>query len=93
MTDDEAMFACRPNLLVRDLVASVDFYVGRLGFALGWWWSDPAGRFLAVGETAPGTALVGRDGVQILLTQKAGDFGTWLQIDVHTAEQVDALHA
>lgn len=45
------------------------------------------------GGHEPGPALVGRDQVQILLTQKAGQFGTWLHLDVHTAEQVDALFA
>lgn len=93
MTETEAMFACRPNLLVRDLTAGVDFYVRKLGFAVGWWWSEPAGRFVEPGGTDPGTALLGRDRVQILLTQKAGDYRTWLHFDVHTAEQVDALHA
>lgn len=33
---DEAIFACRPNLLVRDLAASVEFYVDKLGFRVGW---------------------------------------------------------
>ena len=65
----------------------------RLGFALGWWWSDRLGRFLEPGATDAGTALVARDSVQIILTQKAGEYGTWLQLDAHTAEQVDALFA
>lgn len=90
---DEAIFACRPNLLVRDLAASVEFYVDKLGFRVGWWWSGPQGRFVEPGGHESGTALVGRDQVQILLTQKAGQFGTWLHLDVHTAEQVDALFA
>ncbi|VVJ17972.1 Acetyltransferase [Amycolatopsis camponoti] len=87
-----AIFACRPNLLVSDLGTSLDFYSGLLGFRIGWRWSDPRARFLSEGEPhEPGTAMVERDGVQIMLTQAAGAHTTRLHLDVHTAGQVDAL--
>ncbi|MET9631344.1 VOC family protein [Lentzea sp. NPDC006480] len=89
------IFACRPNLLVGDLFGSLRFYADALGFAIGWEWSDRSGRFLRDGEHCepgePGTALVGRDGVQIILTQLAGDHTTRLHLDVEAATQVDEL--
>jgi aminoglycoside 6'-N-acetyltransferase len=91
-TPKPAIFACRPNLLVADLVASLEFYAGSLGFEVGWRWSDPQARFLTEGEPPePGTALVRRGNVQIMLTQVAGAHATRLHLDVHTAGQVDEL--
>jgi|SRR5579859_5326984 len=91
----EAITGCRPNLLVTDLDGSLRFYAERLGFHVGWHWSDRRGRFFDKGEDAepgePGTAIVSRDGVQLLLTQLDGPRGTWLLFDVPTADQVDAL--
>jgi predicted lactoylglutathione lyase len=95
MPEPEAIFACRPNLLVSDLVISLRFYSEVLGFRVGWCWSDPQARFLEENERGqpgePGTALVGRDRAQILLTQIAGVHATWLHLDVHTSGQVDQL--
>lgn len=88
-----AIFACRPNLLVHDLGASLRFYAEALGFRIGWHWSDRTQRFFTEGETVePGTALVGRDQAQILLTQHADAAPTWLHFDLDTAADVDALH-
>ncbi|MBP2319801.1 catechol 2,3-dioxygenase-like lactoylglutathione lyase family enzyme [Kibdelosporangium banguiense] len=91
----EAIFSCRPNLLVADLQASLRFYAESLGFRVGWRWSDRQNRFLAEEEHLdpgePGTALVGRDRAQIILTQVAGPHSTRLHFDVHTSIQVDAL--
>jgi len=92
MSEREAIFDCRPNLLVRDLVASLRFYEGALGFRVGWRWSDRRAEFLRDDEPGePGTALVGRDRAQIVLTQVDGVHGTWLHFDVHTSAQVDGL--
>ncbi|WP_410617451.1 GNAT family N-acetyltransferase [Amycolatopsis sp. lyj-109] len=86
------IFACRPNLLVRDLAASVAFYADVLGFWVGWRWSDRQARFLAGDEpTEPGTALVGRDQVQLMFTQVDGSHTTRLHLDVSSAAQVDEL--
>jgi catechol 2,3-dioxygenase-like lactoylglutathione lyase family enzyme len=91
----EAILGCRPNLLVSDLYRSVRFYAEALGFRIGWQWSDRRGLFLPDGERGepgePGTALVGRDRAQIILTQVAGVHTTWLHLDVHTSAQVDLL--
>lgn len=85
-------FACRPNLLVADLAASLTFYADLLGFRVGWRWSDPRGRFLTDAEPAePGTALVSRGPVQLMLTQVPGPGATRLHFDVRTAGQVDDL--
>jgi predicted lactoylglutathione lyase len=93
-TQTEAIFACRPNLLVTDVGASLEFYRA-LGFSVGWHWSDRQARFLDSDEPAepgePGTALVGRDQAQIILTQATGVHTTWLHLDVHTPTQVDRL--
>jgi catechol 2,3-dioxygenase-like lactoylglutathione lyase family enzyme len=93
--EPEAIFSCRPNLLVSELSESLQFYSGALGFGVGWLWSDRQGRFLDDDERVergePGTALVGRDRAQIILTQAVGVHGTWLHLDVHTSTQVDGL--
>ncbi|MEV4517433.1 VOC family protein [Dactylosporangium sp. NPDC049525] len=95
MSEPEAIFDCRPNLLVNDLRASLEFYRSRLGFHVGWHWSDRQSRFLQADEPAepgePGTALVGRDQAQIILTQATGVHTTRLHLDVHTSAQVDQL--
>lgn len=92
----DVIYGCRPNLLVSDLAGSLSFYAEALGFRIGWQWSDRQGRVLPDGERCepgePGTALVGRDRAQLLLTQVAGVHTTWLHIDVHTPEQVDRLY-
>jgi predicted lactoylglutathione lyase len=94
-TQTEAIFGCRPNLLVNDVGASVEFYRSALGFTVGWHWSDRQARFLGSDERPapgePGTALVGRDRAQIILTQAADVCGTRLHLDVHTPALVDQL--
>src|SRR3954464_14826664 len=94
-TDAEAIYGCRPNLLVSDLSASLAFYADQLGFRVGWHWSDRQGRFLDDGDHGqpgePGTALIGRERAHIILTQVAGVHTTWLHLDVHTPSQVDEL--
>jgi predicted lactoylglutathione lyase len=95
VTKSEAIFDCRPNVLVNDLTASLEFYRSQLGFQVGWHWSDRQSRFLQADHRAepgePGTALVGRDRAQIILTQVTGVHTTWLHLDVHTPAQVDQL--
>ncbi len=93
-TEDGGLFDCRPILCVDNVAHSIAYYVDSLGFRLGWAWSDQGQRFLQPGETAPTTfALVGRGPVQFMLAQKSqGAPGMWLHLDVHTAEQLDALH-
>jgi catechol 2,3-dioxygenase-like lactoylglutathione lyase family enzyme len=93
--EPDAIVGCRPNLLVRDLNASLRFYAEALGFLVGWQWSDRQSRFLPDGERVapgePGTALVGRDQAQIMLTQVPGAGITRLHLDVSTSTQVDLL--
>ena len=96
--EPEAIFDCRPNLLVNDLGASVEFYRAALGFHVGWHWSDRRSRFLRTDDEddraepgEPGTAIVGRDRAQVILTQATGVHTTWLHLDVHTSAQVDVL--
>jgi predicted lactoylglutathione lyase len=93
--EPEAIFGCRPNLLVNDLGASLGFYRDLLGFQVGWHWSDRQARFLRDDDRGqpgePGTALVGRDHAQIILTQATGIHTTWLHFDVRTSTQVDQL--
>ena len=93
-TDDGGLFGCRPILCVDSVALSIQYYVDLLGFRLGLTWSDAERRFLQPGESvAPTFALVGRGPVQFMLTQQCqGAPGMWLHLDVHTAEQLDALH-
>lgn len=68
-----------PILNVRNVPASIDYYVDRLGFEKEWEWGDPA-TF----------ACVRRDAVRIFLCRDAqGAAGTWISIFV---QNVDALH-
>jgi ankyrin repeat protein len=68
-----------PILNVKDVSASIDYYVEKLGFELRWDWGSP-----------PGFACVGRDAVQIFLCRDAqGAPGTWIAIWV---QDVDALY-
>ena len=92
-----AIFAVRPNLLVHDLGASLRFYAETLGFHVGWHWSDRRQRFfenpvVQADPGEPGTALVGRDKAQVLLTQHAEAAPTWLNFDLDTAVEVDSLY-
>jgi uncharacterized glyoxalase superfamily protein PhnB len=93
--EDGGLFGCRPILCVQSVEESIAYYVGSLGFRLGWTWSDQAQRFLQTGEEAsPTFALVGRGQVQIMLSQQSqGVPGVWLHLDVHTPEALDALYA
>ncbi len=45
MSQPEAIFSCRPNLLVADVSTSLRFYSHVPGFRVGWRWSDPQTRF------------------------------------------------
>jgi uncharacterized glyoxalase superfamily protein PhnB len=94
-TDDgSGLFGLRPILCVESVARSIQYYVESLGFRVGLTWSDKEGRFLRPGdEVEPTFALVGRGQVQLMLVQKAqGVPGMWLHLDVHTADQLDALY-
>jgi uncharacterized glyoxalase superfamily protein PhnB len=94
-SDNSGLFGVRPILCVENVARSIAYYVGCLGFRLGWAWCNERQRFLQHGETiAPAFALVGRGSVQFMLSQKTqGAPGMWIHVDVHTAEQLDALNA
>lgn len=95
-TDDGGgLFGIRPILCVDNVARAIAYYVDRLGFRLGWAWSNERRRFLHPGETdPPAFALVGRGQAQFMLSQQSqGSPGVWVHLDVHTADQVDALHA
>ena len=68
-----------PILMVRDLAASLEFYVDKLGFTKDWDWGDP-----------PGFASVSRGKVCLFLSQGSqGQAGMWLSIFV---DDVDGLY-
>jgi ankyrin repeat protein len=68
-----------PILNVRNVRASIDYYVEKLGFAKEWDWGDP-----------PTFGCVWRDQVRIFLCHDAqGVRGVWISIFV---QDVDALH-
>ena len=68
-----------PILNVKDVAASIDYYVDKLGFEKRWDWGSP-----------PGFACVGRDQVSIFLCREGqGARGTWISIFV---QDVDALY-
>ena len=92
--DSSGLFGCRPILFVDHVARSIAYYVDSLGFRLGLTWSDRENRFLRSQDDAePTFALVGRGSVQLMLAQKRQEApGAWLHLDVHTAQQVDALY-
>lgn len=68
-----------PILNVNNLLASMDYYVNKLGFCKRWAWGEP-----------PTFGCVARDKVSIFLCEGAqGRPGTWMMIFV---DDVDALH-
>jgi uncharacterized glyoxalase superfamily protein PhnB len=68
-----------PILGVKNIVASIDYYVDKLGFAKKWEWGNP-----------PDFACVTRDQVELFLSLNAkGAPASWLSIFV---QDVDALH-
>ena len=88
------LFGCRPILCVQNVARSIEYYTNSLGFHLGWSWSYAEQRFLRAGDAGtPTFALVGRGQVQFMLAQQCqGAPGMWLHLDVHSAEQLDALY-
>ena len=92
--DGAGLFGRRLILSVDCVARSIAYYVESLGFHPGWAWSDRDQRFLQPGEEGePTFALVGRGRVQIMLSQKGqGVAGMWLDLDVETAAQLDAMH-
>jgi uncharacterized glyoxalase superfamily protein PhnB len=68
-----------PILTVRNIPASIDYYVDKLGFQKKWEWGDP-----------PAFACVGRDQVELFLSQSAKDPpGAWISVFV---QDIDALY-
>lgn len=93
IADNSGLFGVRPILCVENVTRSIIYYVGTLGFRLGWVWSDEKQAFLQHGEDGvPTFALVGRGQVQFMLSQKSqGSPGMWLHLDVEKPEQLDDL--
>ena len=68
-----------PILVVRNVTASIDYYVGKLGFQKKWEWGDP-----------PDFACVARDQVELFLSMTTKTVPTsWISIFV---QDVDALY-
>lgn len=90
----EGIFSCRPILSVNNLPQSLDYYKNCLGFTIGLTWSDAEQTFLGPQDaTHPTWALVGRDKIQLMLSEKSqGSPGMWLHFDVQTAEEIDQMY-
>jgi catechol 2,3-dioxygenase-like lactoylglutathione lyase family enzyme len=72
-----------PILSVKDLAASVRFYVDLLGFSLDWG-----------GDETSSMASVSRDGKAIMLSQQSqGQPGTWIWIGVENIEPLYRRYA
>jgi len=92
-SDNDEIFACRPILAVGNVATSIRYYRDVLGFKVGWAWSDEINSFLEVEDkSAPSFALVVRDKIQVMLAETGqGTPGTWLHLDVQTADHIDKL--
>jgi len=90
---NHGIFACRPILAVNNVATSIRYYRDVLGFRVGWAWSDETNSFLeADDESGPSFALVGRGRIQVMLAETGqGTPGTWLHLDVQTADDLDEL--
>ena len=66
-----------PILNVKNLAASMDYYVNALGFRVEWDWGDP-----------PDVGSVARDDYSIMLVEgEQGRAGTWLWMGVEDADE------
>ncbi len=92
-SENDEIYACRPILAVSNVATSIRYYRDVLGFKVGWAWSDDTSSFLEVDdESAPSFALVGRGKIQVMLAETGqGTRGTWLHLDVKTADDIDDL--
>lgn len=74
--------ATNPILCVRDVTASIDYYVERLGFSLQFSWGEDGEPLSFAG--------VARDGFEVFLCLEGqGNPGTWFAVWV---DDVDSLH-
>ena len=80
-----------PVLCVTDLPASLDYYTGKLGFAVSWSWSDGA-RFDE--DEHPTFACVRRgDSCLFLCERGQGNPGSWICLNVRTRDELNRLFA
>ena len=81
----------RPVLNVANVPASLDYYVQKLGFELGFAWSD-SNRFN--GGAPPTFASVMRGHAVLYLAQQTqGGPGMWICLDLESRGEVEKLHA
>ncbi|MGV6858209.1 MAG: VOC family protein [bacterium] len=92
-SESDGLIDCRPILAVNSVAKSIRYYHDVLGFSVGWAWSDETNAFLNDGdEFAPSFALVVRGKIQLMLAETGqGTRGTWLHLDVRTADHLDDL--
>lgn len=85
-----ALLRGAPVLVVRDLVASAEYWRDAVGFDLPGYWGDPSGF-----------AILSRDGCELMLAQGPADFRprpNWTVVEnvwnvYFRVEDADALHA
>lgn len=89
----DEIYACRPILAVNNVATSIRYYRDVLRFTPGCAWSDKTHSFLDDDDySAASFALVSRGSVQIMLAETGqGARGTWLHLDVQTADDIDKL--
>jgi uncharacterized glyoxalase superfamily protein PhnB len=90
----QGIFDCTPILFANSVSASIAYYRDVLGFKVGWRWSDETRGFLEAGaEGEVGFALVCRDAVRLMLSERSqGQPGMWLHLDLSRSQEIDALH-
>jgi uncharacterized glyoxalase superfamily protein PhnB len=79
--------SAKPILNVKDAMASLSFYVEKLGFELVFAWCPEGSRVPTFGEVRRGRAAI------MLAQGDQGGPGMWIYLDVQSAEALDSLHA
>ena len=84
----------RPILSVENVSKSIEYYVEKLGFKLGFAWDDKKSKFLDVGEVGEVSfAQVGFGSALIMLCEKAqGQAGMWIHLDFNSAAKLNNLN-
>jgi uncharacterized glyoxalase superfamily protein PhnB len=79
--------SAKPILNVKDVAASLRYYIETLGFELAFAWCPEGSVVPTFGEVVRGAAMI------MLAQNDQGGPGMWIYVDVPTRVELDRLHA